>query len=286
MKYKHIMLVFGVSAAISVYLRLKEQLTTINDRGFVIRSLTADNFFLLLGIIGLFAASMVAACLTRRCPVKAPKVKPALGTVSLVLGGWLVYDSVTISSPVSIPAWQTIILMLLGVLSGVLFIVYGATAFMQFEFPKAVFIVPVFYWMIRLIWVFTALNTLALTIEHILLLLNCSAILIFMLQYAKLLNSLDRDKNFKRIQITGFASVLLCADYALPNLILMAMGNRSFVGNGVSSEVTILLTSVFILFFLFAFFDEKNLKRRSKSRRRVVSHPGTGKDSFYIGGSR
>ena len=70
------------------------------------------------------------------------------------------------------------------------------------------------------------------------------------------------------------------------NLILMLIGKRKFGINDVSSEITILLTSAFILVFLFAFFDEKNLKRRSRSRRRVVSHPGAGKDSFYIGGSR
>lgn len=286
MKYKHIMLVFGASAVISLYLRLKQQLTTIDERGFVISAYTSDNFFLLIGILGLLAASVVSGCLTRRCPMRSPKVNFLLGSVSAILGGWMIFDSVTVSSPASVPAWQSVIMGILGVVSGVLFIAYGATCVVEFKIPRLAFIIPVFYWMMRLIWVFTALNTLALTTEHILLLLNCSAILIFMLQYAKLLNVVERDKSYKRIQVVGIASVLLSVDYALANLLLEFMGKRVSHNEGASSEILILLTALFIFVFMTSYFNQNNLKRRSRSNRRVISHPGAGKDSFYIGGSQ
>ena len=286
MKYKLIMLIFGVSAALSGYFRMKQMITTIDDKGFVINTLSSDNFFLLLAILGLLAVSVTAAFFTRRCPIKAPKVGALLGLSSALLGGWMVFDSVTVTSPVSVPSWQSALLAVFGVASGVLFIVYAVSGVAKIKIPAMLFILPVFYWMIRLVWVFTALNTLALTIEHILLLLNCSVLLVFMLQYAKLMNMLNRHSNYVRIQIIGIASILLSIDYALTNVLFMVLGKRSFAISGVSSEILILLTALFILMFMIAFFDEGNLKHRSRSRRRRISHPGTGKDSFYIGGSR
>lgn len=288
MKYKNIMAIFGVSALISFYLRLREQMLCIDARGFVRDGYAEKNFFLLLWSAGFLIAAAVVASLVRRCPLKAPKVGVSLCAVSAVLGVWMIYESVTVVSPASVPAWQGAAMNVLGVLSGLMFLAYAASGLVKFTLPGALFILPVLFWMLRLIWVFTALNTLALTVEHVFLLMACSALLVFMLQLAKLMSGQGNSYHFKWMLVSGVCAVIFCADYALPNLLLELAGSRTASKESVSSEIMILLTAAFVLVFLIAYFDQRNLKRhhRHHSGRAVVSHPGSSPDGFYLGGTR
>ena len=288
MKYKNIMAIFGVSALISFYLRLREQMLCIDARGFVRDGYAEKNFFLLLWSAGFLIAAAVVASLVRRCPLKAPQVGIPLCGVSAVLGVWMIYESVTVVSPASVPAWQGAAMNVLGVLSGLMFLAYAASGLVKFTLPGALFILPVLFWMLRLIWVFTALNTLALTVEHVFLLMACSALLVFMLQLAKLMSGQGNSYHFKWMLVSGVCAVIFCADYALPNLLLELAGSRTASKESVSSEIMILLTAAFVLVFLIAYFDQRNLKRhhRHHSDRAVVSHPGSSPDGFYLGGTR
>ena len=60
------MAIFGVSALISFYLRLREQMLCIDARGFVRDGYAEKNFFLLLWSAGFLIAAAVVASLVRR----------------------------------------------------------------------------------------------------------------------------------------------------------------------------------------------------------------------------
>ncbi len=282
MKFKYIITVFLATFTASLLLRTGQILTLVDERGFIIKNGASKNFICILILIALFAATAISALYVRRCPLKAPKMNAALCVTSAILGVWMIYDSITLNSPISVPAWQSSMLSVFGLLSGAVFIAYAATVIEKFKLKGIAFIIPIVYWMLRLVWIFTALNTLALTMEHVFLLACCSAILLFMLQLAKVQSSIESEKSFRRICVFGLAALVLVADYALPNIALKIFDFKDFESHGVSSEILIFITAIFISVFFVSYFHQSNLIPRHK-KHQDNDGLGIGKNSFYLG---
>lgn len=282
------MAIFGISLAVSAVLRIWELLTCVDSRGFIRRGRTEDSFFLLLFCALLLAASVAAGCFVRRCPEKPPRPNVSLCCSSLLLGGWIGFESLTVASPANVPSWQPLLMNVFGILSAVLFIAYAMSPLMKKQLPGALFILPVLFMMMRLIWVYTALNTLALTVEHVFLLLACGATLVFMLQLAKVFSGLGGEYHFKRVMVSGMFAVFFDINYAVPNIIGELYGVRQLSGESVSSELLLLLSAAFILSFMISYFSLNNLKshHRYHHHRHSCSADDVPRTDYYLGGTR
>ena len=282
------MTVFAAAASVGVILRVYEQLLCIDKRGFVKSSYSEKNFFLLLICVALLLISAVAGGFIRRCPEKPPKLNIPLCSSALLLGGWMGFESLTSVSPASIPSWQPMLMNLFGVLSALLFIAYALSPVFNRSVPGFLFALPVVFMMARLIWTYTALNTLPLTVEHTLLLLACAASLVFMLQFAKLMCGTKSDMQFKYIMISGICTVILNLYYAVPNIVSALLGIKTFSRESGSSEILLLLTAAFTLSFLLSYFNMKNLRRhhRHHSHGYTFSDSPAGNYDYYIGDTK
>lgn len=282
------MTVFALSAAAGVIFRTYEQLVCINNRGFVKSSYSEKNFFLLLICAALLIISASFGAFVRRCPEKPPRLNAPLCSFSLLLGGWIGFESLTLSSPASVPAWQPMLMNIFGILSALLFIAYALTPVFNRSLPGYFFALPVVFMMARLIWTYTALNTLPLTVEHTMLLLACAASLVFMLQFAKLMCGIKNELQFKYIMISGICAVILNLYYAVPNIISALCGIKTFSRESGSSELLLLFTAAFALSFMLSYFGSKNLRHhhRHHSRGYTFSDNPAGNYDYYIGNSK
>lgn len=272
------------STVLNVILRTVQLLFCTDSRGFIISEKKEECFFLLLVCALLTSVAVGAGLFIRRCPEKPPKSNAFLSGASLVFGGWILIEAFTAVSPSSVPLWQPLLMNIFGAFSSLLLIAYAAAPLLKKEIPGILFILPVLYMMMRMIWIYTALNTLALTVEHIFLLLACGATLIFMHQLAKLFCGLGGENHFKHIMIAGICAVIFDADYAIPNIIAEIKGAQPLSGESVASELLILLSALFILCFLLCYFSKRNLKARH-SHRHIESF-SIGETDFYIGDSK
>lgn len=284
MKYKKIMTFFLIAAVVNVLFRSFQVMFTIDNKGFVLGSYKSISYkMIILQILAVGVATAFGA-LVHRYPENTPKVGILLGSVSALFGAWIIVDLIAFPPSLMVPVWQSALIKFFGLLSGILWIIYSLNKLLPIKLPPLLFVVPVLYWVMRLIWAFTTLNTLALTMGHVLLLITYCAVLVFMLELAKLMNGIDREYNFKKLLATGICSAILCFTFSVPYLISMALGSNAASVEGYSPVFLLFVTGVFITVFLICYFSNQNLKHRRHRRHHThMLKIKANVDRFYTG---
>lgn len=284
MKYKKIMVFFAISAPIAILIRTLQVLFTIDDKGFTLPQYRSMGYQMIVITLAAVAVATGLGFITHRCPEKAPRVGPVLMAAAILLGIWTLADMLIFPLSATTPIWQSMALKLLGMLSGILWIIYAFQKFIPVELPPLLFIIPVLFWVVRLIWAFTTLNTLALTMGHVLLLLAYCSVLVFMLEFAKQLNGIDKEYNFKKLLASGICASSFCGVFSIPYLIATALGSDAAAAEGFSPILMLFFTGVFILTFTLTHFSNSNLrKRRHRRHRTKVLDIKDRVDRFYTG---
>lgn len=284
MKYKKIMIFFAISAPIAIFIRTLQVLFTIDDKGFTLTQYRKLGYEMIVLIIAAVGVATVLGFLTHRCPEKAPRVRPILASAAIILGVWTIADMALFELSPMVPAWQSIAMKLFGLLSGLLWIAYGLQRFIPVKLPPLVYVIPVIFWVVRLIWAFTTLNTLALTIGHVLLLLAYCSVLVFMLEFAKQLNGIDKEYNFKKLLASGICASSLCGVFSVPYMIATVLGSDAAAVEGYSPILMLFFTGVFILVFTLSHFSNGNLRKHRHHRHRTeVLEIEDRVDRFYTG---
>ena len=284
MKYKKIMTFFAIASPIAILIRTMQVLFMIDDKGFTLPSYRSMGYKMIIASLAAVAVATILGFITHRCPEKTPRISIPLMIASVVLGLWTIADIVIFPISATAPVWQNVALKLLGVLSGILWIVYALGKFVTIKLPPLVFVIPVLFWVVRLINAFTSLNTLALTVGHVLLMLAYCAVLVFFLQFAKQLNGLDKEYNFKKLLASGICSISLCGVFSIPYLIATVLGSDAAKTEGFSPIITLFVTGIFILVFTISHFSNSNLRKRHHRRHHTrVLKLDKKFDRFYTG---
>lgn len=260
MKYNRIMFFFGLSTPIGVLLRLIQIIFTTDEKGFTNPEYKVLSFILSFVIVAMAAVCAIFGYLTYKQPQSFGKKGIVVSLFSALLGILIVADLlVFIPLSVTIPSWQNYIMLIFGFLAAAVLVLFSVRSLFPFKLSPIIFVFPLLYWVSRLIWSFTLLNTLALTCDHILLLIAHCAILLFMLEFAKAANSVDTERGFKRLLAYGLCAAALCFSYSLPYIILMAMGFNAVV-DGYSPILILLVMGAFTLSFVLTHFGKKNIE--------------------------
>lgn len=300
MKYKHIMWVFGISLIAGIVIRTCQALFITDAQTGFIKPEYKMFGILMTALICLAAIVCIIVGLTvRRCPQKMPKVTPLGGIGSMLLGAFVFAEVAFILFETRLELWQAVALEVFGFLSGVFFIAYGLKAFVKYKLPGVFFAVPVVFWAVKLIKLFTSISSIALIAENIVLCLGCCAALVFMLEYAKLANNINIDRTSRYLLASGLCASNLSLVYAVPELIeiigrisvlknkyAMSVVLKNFASDIVSTA-SVLVTGIFVLLFVVGYFSTDNLSRRhSKHHRKRRFMPSSGEENnFYLGSS-
>lgn len=284
MKYKKIMTFFAIAAPIEILIRTFQVLFMLDDKGFSLRQYRSMGYKMLVVAVFGVIVSTGLGFITHRCPEKMPKMKPLLMVVAVLLGVWTVADVFIFLISETAPIWQSISLKFLGLLSGILWIIFAFQNYVPVKIPPLVFVIPLLFWVVRLINAFTTLNTLALTTGHVFLLISYCAVLVFMLEFAKQINGIDKEYNFKKLLASGICASSFCGIFSVPYLIATILGSDIAKTEGFSAIITVFVTGLFILVFTVSHFSNHNLKKRRRRRHRTKTLEISDRvDRFYTG---
>lgn len=255
MRYKHIMLSLGVSLPICVMLRTYQLLFMIEGKtGFVGKNYTFLSAAVMVVIFAAIAINAVLGTTVHRSVKEMPKVNLFLGISAMLLGGAIVCDA--IGSVIDAPfiGWQTALFVVMGCVCAIWFMAYGVKAVYNYELPTITYIIPVVYWAAKFIVLFTSISPLTLITDNVFVIISYCAVLVFMLEFAKVANNIDRSTTYKKLMASGIASVMLCFVSALPRFIATGTGNTESLHDSVSSVFATLITGVFVLVYIISHF--------------------------------
>ena len=74
----------------------------------------------------------------------------------------------------------------------------------------------------------------------------------------KLYNGIDREYNFRKLQASGFASVLLCLTQSVPHIIFNLSNGGAYRHTSNISNISLLAYGLFTAAFTLAHFSLKN----------------------------
>lgn len=258
MKHRHIINLLWIALPICVILKLIQFVFTIDTTtGFIKQQYKDISTLITLVVLAAVAAMCVLAYFAEGVSKKHGEVRPILAITGALTGGMFVYE--TVSGLSTLGNWYGILLVLLSLLSAFVFVAFGLKNIYPYNFPSLLLAVPVVYYVVKLISLFTSTSELSLVTENIFLLFTNSALLWFLFEFANYENELSDPKTaHKKIFACGITAVMLCVITALPKLILL-IGNKTDVLRGdISASLLMLSQAIFILSYIIGIFYKKD----------------------------
>jgi len=267
MKHRHTLGLFFISLPICVLLRSIQLCFTIDHTtGFAKQHYSELSTVISFVIYAAIATVSIVALSIDNIKAKEQALNPALAISSLLASGMFVYDTVTCAPVVGLAGWYHVVLVILGVFSAIAFGAYGLKNIYPYDVPSAMFLIPVFYYIIKLINVFVSTSSLSLVTENVFLIFTNGAILLFLFEFAKFKNGISETESaVKRLVATGTAAIMLCVTFVVPKFIVLVTNKIKPYPHDISAMLLILSVGIFIFVFLLS-----NLKSE-KEKSRVVT---------------
>ena len=285
MRIKNLRLFFVISLALAVVIRaFQAYFTTDPVSGFLKPEFKNIGLLLCGFVVAITVSVAIFSFSIRRCPLKLPRINIFMGLLSLLLAAAIAWNAVLTVPYANTPLWQISLLKLTGFLAALFFVAFAVKGVKDYTIPPLCFILPVPYWLVRLILIFTSTSSLALIVSTMFILAAEICVLLFMFELALLANQINTEKNYKKIAASGYCSVILCIMAAIPNGIDFVTNRTEVTTLELSSLALYIVTALFIYFFLRNHFSNKNLKKRKRTRKhstKILPHKGI--DQFYTG---
>lgn len=261
MKYGKIILFFNISLIFSIIMRFFQIKYTIEfDTGFFKTGMNSIGYFMLIAIFLSSLCVSLFSMVSHKKPEHPPKSNKVLGAVSFLPAIAIFYEVFIGSSPVFINNLQALLLKITGLLTIAFFIAYGLRQFIDFKIPELTFTIPCIYIVVKIICDFTNISSLALISDNIILIGVYCAVLLFMLNFAKLYTNTDENTNFRKLLSLGTASAVLCLSQGIAYIAVNLTSNESYNHVSPASNFSILSLGIFITTFIYAHFSNKNME--------------------------
>lgn len=266
MRYRHIINLFFVSTPICVLLRTIQLVFTIDGgTGFIKQQYSTISVLITLivcatvGAIGMLASSIDGI---KQNP---HKTQPAVALAGILVGVMFIYQTIANLKGLTIGAWHDMLLAVLCLLSAFVFIAYGLKSIYSYKMPAMILVIPVVYYIVRIINVFVSTSALALITENVFLIFTNSVLLWFMFEFASLENQIgDASKKTKKLFASGIASVMLCTVTAIPKLILIITDSSDVSNGDVASSLLNVAVGIFVFAYIICNFGEQNAANQKK----------------------
>ena len=234
MKYEKILLFSSIALPAVVLMRFLQLFFTVDVKTGFFKSEYEDAGRCLLVLIALGCAAVAVLCLTsHRNPENPPKKNLVTAVFSFITAAVTAIEIFSESFA-------------------------GISLISDFTLPPISAVIPVFYFIIKVICVFTSVSSLALITDNILILAAYCTLLFFFLCFGKLYNGIDREYNFRKLQASGFASVLLCLTQSVPHIIFNISNGGAYRHTSNISNISLLAYGLFTAAFTLAHFSLKN----------------------------
>lgn len=259
MQYKKLMLFFFVTLPFATLLRFFELEFIIDPKnGFF----TTDNqVFGLVATIILFAIAMlicIFAFTTHRSPEHPPKHNYFLSATSFCLSALVFYDTFFVKTISESSSIFNILKLIFAICTIIFLLFFAAKSIFAIKIPDFCYLFPCFFIIVKTITEFTRIASIAIITDNLFLISAFCSVMVFFLQFAKLYNNLDTEKNFRKILASGLVSVFLCTVQSVAYFCFGFLNNFENVHTTVSTNILLLGFALFIVAFTLSHFSKKN----------------------------
>lgn len=252
MSFGNTLKVFFVSLITGVVLRTVQLCFAIDGgTSFIKQQYKEINAAIMIIIFAsVLAVGVISLCGKIKLSSRSQQRDLLLSIASFIACGAFVYNAVASLTNLSNAEWHGIILLPLAIASAVTFALYGLKCIYKYDMPMMMLLIPVIYYVIRLVNIFVSISSLARTTENVFIIFTNGILLLFVFEFAKFENGVDlTEKQPKKIFAVGLTAVLFCAVSSLPKIIFSIVENVKISTPDLSA---VLLTAA-VGFFIYAF---------------------------------
>ena len=268
MKQKHALMLLGITLPICILLRTLQMCFVIDEKtGFVKQQYSAIGLAITIVIcvataaVGLFAATLEGTKHNKR------ELRPPVAIASALAGGMFIYETVAVASRQTNGAWYDILLTSLAFASAIVFVAYGLKNIYSYKMPPMILVVPVLYYIVRLISVFVSTSSLALVTENVFLIFTSGILLWFMFEFACFENDIgDIAKRPKKLFASGVAVVVLCGTTSISKFIYAMVNDVQLSSEDIAAASLNVAAGIFVLVYIVYNFGE-NLERKKDTSK-------------------
>lgn len=240
-----------MATAVAVVLRTLMLFFVIDtESGFIKSEYLAPAVFMVIMIVAAVLCVFVFSLLSKPKAAKTLPDSLSFKIISPVLALVILYDTFFSTMEYSVSPWQKNLEMIFAVAAAAALVAFTVTEFFGYEYPKLLTAVPVLFWLIRLIIIFTSFSTLSNILDNMFELAALCLILISSLQCAKLA-CIELDKRKKRLifaTLTATASV--CFITSVPRAAVMLSSNAQVLHQNDLPLMTTLVAGIYFLSFV------------------------------------
>ncbi len=239
-----------------VVMRTVQNLLMIEPKtGFFIEAYQGVAGVMLIGIAVIVLAVGIYARICKDKPKNAPKINVSIALAYVILAGAVFYELFFTEISKNIPVWQVALHLALGVATAGTFVLFAVSVFGRIDYTNMLGVIPVLFWSIKLIIIFSNYSSLATIAENVFELAALCGILLYVLNLAKLQNGVG-EKIKDKFMCVSSVTFMLCGIYSVPQMILYFTGNRQLAH---TTNVTFITSAAVMIFvFVYALFTYKN----------------------------
>ncbi len=256
MKLNKIITFFCIGMPICVALRIFQIAFTIEfETGFYINKYAVIGKVISL-VIYVFCALLCVFCFKYyKAPEKPPKDNVYLTVMSVLMSlGTLAQAFFDVGYGIT-AVWQILLIRVLGLLTALYFVGFGFKKYISQEFPPLLHIIPCVFMIVRTVFVFINTSSLAHITDNVLIIAAYCIVMLFFVNFAKLYNNIDTEKNFRKLLATGLMSVNLCFTQSFSHIVInLASGNRYLHVSHIANISTLLMGGFILVFLVSHFF--------------------------------
>lgn len=267
MKQRHTVMLLGVSLPICVILRTIQLFFTIdNTTGFKKQAYSTISTLITVVVCATIAAIAILSVVANQ-KKRINEASGWIGLVSIFTGLMFAHQTVVEAVELGKGSFVGVLLVFATLATSAVFIGYGVKGIFNIKFPLILLVMPVIYYIIKLISLFITTSALSLTTENVFLIFNYCALLLFVYESAGFENEIgDVKKRSKKLYAYGIAATMLCAVSALPQLALSVLGKVELSYDEISMLLLNVFVGVFVITYILCNFDDGSKIKKPSSK--------------------
>ncbi len=261
MKLNKIMTFFCIGLPICVSLRIFQIIFTIEfETGFYINKFETVGKLIFAIIIVYCALLWWFSSKYYKSPEKPPEYNMLLSVTSVGLAIVTVAQAFMENAYIFIFAWQSSAIKIVGTITAIYFLAFALRYYINFELPPILHIIPCLFMILRTAFIFINTSALAHISDNVLLLAAYCAVMVFFVNFAKLYNNIDIEKNFKKLLSSGLVSAVLCFTQSLSHTVINFASDNKYLHVSHVANISVLFMGLFVTVFIVThfFMDKKN----------------------------
>lgn len=267
MRYRHTMTLFGISLPICLILRVLQSVFTIDSStGFIKQQYSDISTVIMLVIFAGIASVGLMGLISDGVVMRKKNKNILLSVAAFAVGAVFLFD-IAASASVVAGAWYDMLILLLGAVCSAVFIAYGLKNVYSYNFPSMLLVLPVIYYVVKLISVFVSTSDLALVTENIFLLFTNGSLLLFMFEFAKIENEIDETPKPKKFFAVSLITVMFCEIQAIPKILFYG---AVLSVRDLADAVLNMVMGVFVLIYFVSNFGDSRTSKNTKPAKHLA----------------